>query len=62
MSARDMTIDNPALLRLKNEIAKDRARLSERLEEMGLADRTAAPSHDVMTGRLYRVFSLMSEG
>ncbi|MEX0749626.1 MAG: hypothetical protein WD359_02365 [Dehalococcoidia bacterium] len=52
--------DNPAVARLKAEIAKDRARLSEQLERMDLDDGPVAPATGTTTGRLSRVFALMS--
>lgn len=51
--------DKQALLRLKDEIAKDRARLAVQLEKLSLDDEPAAPGGKT-TGRLSRVFSLMS--
>jgi hypothetical protein len=53
--------DKQAILRLKNEIAKDRARLAQQLAL--LADEEPAGDGDASTrttGRLSRVFSLMS--
>jgi hypothetical protein len=53
--------DNPTLHRLKLEIARDRARLSDRLDDLGLSDREAPQTAEPKTGRLYRVFSLMHD-
>jgi hypothetical protein len=54
-------LDNAALTRLKGEIAKDRARLFEQLEKLGLDEPLTERSPGVAaTGRLSRVFSLMS--
>ena len=50
-----------SVLRLEEEIAKGRLRLSLRLEELGLGDSTAAPAKETAKGRLYRVFSLVAE-
>jgi hypothetical protein len=54
--------DKQALLRLKAEIAKDRARLAQQLALLAVDE--AAEDEDVpgtrSTGRLSRVFSLMS--
>jgi len=50
--------DKQALLRLKAEIAKDRARLAVQLAL--LADEASEEQATTTTGRLSRVFSLMS--
>lgn len=48
-----------ALVRLKNEIAKDRARLAQQLALLEPEDEDETPT-SATRGRLSRVFSLMS--
>lgn len=53
--------DDAAVLRLKNEIAKDKARLAEYLRKVGLDDAAGVPEGPgATTGRLSRVFGLMN--